>query len=125
MKKLFILLAPLALVACGDRVSDVQSNGSTAASTNTTSVVDTVVLSAARGFAAAEKLYTITADGLIIPVKAGVFDVPTLKKIKALNQRATEILKKGHSAIGIAEKAALATELFGIEAQLSNIRGDR
>lgn len=83
----------------------------------------TVVLTGERAFAVAELTYTTAADGVGVLVDHGVIKGATATKVRALNATARELLVKGKATADMAEKARLATQLFGIADGLNALKG--
>lgn len=127
MKRLMIatVLCALALSGCG--VPAVNSTP-TPATTPTTGVVakaGTVIMSAERGFGAAELAYTEAADGVGLLVDAGVIHGATATVFRGLNAKGRDILVRGKATGDLAEKARLATELFGVRDSINALKGSK
>lgn len=124
MKRFMIAMAvcAMALSACAPMTADPASNSSTGVS-GVVAKAGTVVLTGARAFAAAELGYTTAADGVGILVDHGVIKGAAATRVRALNAQARGVLVKGKATADMAEKARLATQLFGITDSLNAIKG--
>jgi hypothetical protein len=115
MKRLMIAVALCAAALSGCATAPAASGVAAKA--------DTVVLTGERGFAVAELTYTTAADGVGVLVDNGVIKGANATKVRAWNATARDLLVKGKSTADIAEKARLATQLFGIADGLNALKG--
>jgi len=125
MRRLMIAMAcAMALSACA-LTPDAASNGSTAtgAVAGVVAKAGTVVLTGERAFAAAELGYTTAADGIGVLVDHGVIKGIAATRVRSLNASARTALVKGKATADMAEKARLATQLFGITDSLNALKG--
>lgn len=110
--KPILIAAALALSAC------------TAPSTSgPVATASSVVLTAERGFAAAELVYITAAEGLIVAINAGAIRGATATQIRELNATARKALVDGKAALGAADKARAAATLFDIADRLNALMG--
>ena len=84
-----------------------------------------VVLTAERGFAAAELGYTVAANGFGRLVDAGAIGGATATRVRGWNAAARRLLVSGKATADAAEKARVAAELFGITDRLNSLLGAR
>jgi hypothetical protein len=117
MKRLILATAALALASC-DRYPP-------PASPTTVAVADTVVLTGARAFAAAELTYTTAANGVGRFVDAGLIKGATATKVRGWNAQARTLLVKGKATADAAEKARAAASLFGLADNLNTLIGSK
>lgn len=121
MKRLF-----LAVALCATTLTGCATVAPIAATASGVAVkADTVILSGERAFAAAELGYTTAADGVGHLVDTGLIKGATATTIRGLNAQARGLLVKGKATADMAEKARLATQLFGIADRLNAFKGSK
>ena len=117
MKRLIIATLALVLSAC--------TVATAPPSTGVMAKADTVILTGERGFAAAELGYITAASGVAILVRNGAITGSTATLVRSWNAPARDVLVRGKATADMAEKARLATQLFGITDKLNALKGSK
>jgi hypothetical protein len=119
MKRLFFAMAICALSGC----TTMAASPVAAQAAGVVAKADTVVLTGERAFAVAELAYTTAADGVGVLVDNGVIHGATATTVRSINTTARALLVKGKATADMAEKARIATQLFGFADSLNALKG--
>lgn len=128
MKRLMMIYGALAMAACAPQAATtapVTASTPQAPVEGVIAKADTVILTGERAFAVAELTYTTAANGVARLVDAGLIRGAAATRVRGWNSQARDLLVRGKAVADTAERARIATRLFGISDSLNSLLGGR